>query len=597
MKINNYKRSKWNSKKNYIGEYEFDDVRRTIVLTGPGAIFNNDLFLNYYDGYTLFEDICDGKIHGAYYRWDIKKKYKEFGMKKSGKNVGPCLSIKNDEEADLTTYDENQNEHGFYVKFIEKGYNFILFYFDHGKLSNRCIINQHNELYFGECSSLTNYKKISENKFLLPFYPDNMLGFFHLSNPNRPEKDRRLAEKHMENRDNDKVIGWETLDFSGQTVFACTHVSSHTYIGEISTGFSSTGCGIIIYNSSARTLGNFFQDNKDCVLSIDKNNKYSLQKYQDDKLHGYTFSDQKECFIISKYENGKLFDQVLRIEKETLNISLHRGNGQVISTCLYPKSENVSNPKVKNDKELTSKENVNLEKISSKSSTINNRYQIKEEKKEEKIIKTGWHKFDYQDGRYEGKYSNDLRSGHGTFFFKNNDKVEGTWENDKMNGYGTYYYANGDKYEGFFKNGLFHGRGTFTYKNGNKIVGTWENGQNKESLRSGREDYPNGYYIGEFLNDDRHGIGTYFFNDGSKYEGQWVHNQFTGSGKYYGKDGTIYEGYFINGQLNGSCIVYFKSGATYSGEFKNNKKNGDGRYETSDGRVYYQYWENGEQVE
>ena len=94
------------------------------------------------------------------------------------------------------------------------------------------------------------------------------------------------------------------------------------------------------------------------------------------------------------------------------------------------------------------------------------------EKKEEKVIKQGWQKITYNDGRYEGKYSNDLRSGHGTFYFNNNDKVEGTWENDKMNGYGTYYFANGDKYEGFFKDGLFHGRGTLTYKNGNKIFET-----------------------------------------------------------------------------------------------------------------------------
>ena len=586
---------KYNSTKLYAGGIEFDEVYRKDIKCGSGAIYNQRTFLTKYDGYTLFEKLNNGKIEGGYIKWIISKDYREFGIKKNGKNYGSCLTIEN-KEGYYTQYDENEDEHGFYIKFINNGYDFVIFYFNHGKLSSRCLIKVHNDIFFGQCSSLTNYKKLSEEKTRLSFYPSFNLIAFNGQNKEYPNS------LHPIKKDNNSRIniGWHVRDYLEKNILGGYYYNNYSYVGELSAGFSQFGIGCRTYNNKSVIIGNFFDSSPSVVLNIDSK-RCVYQEFNSGKQDGSFFSDYKDYLLIGKYVEGKLFDEILKIEKDTLNISLNKGNGQTIFTSCFPTSNtNASNnkPGIKEDKKSTE-----VKKEADKNTTDTKEEKKKyftpraTEKKEEKVIKQGWQKITYNDGRYEGKYSNDLRSGHGTFYFNNNDKVEGTWENDKMNGYGTYYFANGDKYEGFFKDGLFHGRGTLTYKNGNKIVGTWDKGENKESLRSGREDYENGYYIGEFLNDERHGKGTYFFSNGWKYEGNWVHNEFTGSGKFYDDKGTVYEGYFINGKLNGFVNVYFANGDTYSGEFKDNKRHGYGKLYREDGYVYSQYWENGKRVE
>ena len=580
---------KWNSTKSYVGEYEKDEVTYKEIKVGPGGIYNTPSFLNKYDGYTIFDKISDGKIHGNYFKCSIAKKLLEFGVKRNGKNEGPCFAISN-KGGYFVTYDEKENEHGFYVKFIDQGYDFIIFYFNHGKLSSRCLINRHNELFFGECSSLNNYKRISDDKITLPFYPSFMYSSFEYSFKGVPDQIFRINEENPSKR---KTIGWQVYDSLDNSIFGCFHLNKYTYIGEIS-NVKAFGYGIRTYSNGMAVLGRFYEDKKSSVLVIEKNKNY-LQEYDDDVLDGYSFINQYDYFLIKKHEKGKLFDKLIRIEKDTLDVSIYNSNGHCLSSYPYLDTSKKVNNK-SNVKEEIKKEEISKKENSSVKET--RVYQTKkEEKKEEKVIKQGYQKVDYDNGRYEGKYSNDLRSGHGVFYFNNNDRVEGTWENDKMNGYGNYYYANGDKYEGFFKDGLFHGRGSLFYKNGEVKVGYWENGKIKESLRFDREYYENGYYEGEFLGDERHGLGVYYFNSGSKYEGRWVHNEFTGRGKFYSEDGTIYEGYFINGELNGHCEVTFKNGDYYSGEFKNNKRHGDGIYFTKDGYKYYQYYKNGKRID
>ena len=589
MSINNYGFKKWNSTKSYVGEYERDEVTLKDIKVGPGGIYNTPLFLNKYDGYTIFDHIEEGKIHGNYIKRSISKKLLEFGVKRNGKNVGPCFATI-DKDGYFVTYDEKENKHGFYIKFIDQGYDFIIFYFNHGKLSSRCLINRHNELFFGECSSLNNYRKINDNAITLPFYPSFMYAPFDSLLTTTPDKTFRIIE---ENGNKDKLIGWQVFDSLDHSIFGCLHLNKYTYIGEVSRA-KAFGYGIRSYKNDMAVLGGFYEDKKKSVLVIEKNKNY-LQEFDDDVLDGYSFINQYDYFLIKKHEKGKSFDKLVRIEKDTLDVSIYNSNGHRLSIYSYPSTSKEVNNKSKAKEEILNKESKK-EDVSIKKE-VKTYYYKQEEKKEEKVIKQGYQKVNYANGRYEGKYSNDLRSGHGVFYFNNNDRVEGTWENDKMNGYGNYYYANGDKYEGFFKDGLFHGRGSLFYKNGKAKVGYWENGKIKEELIFGREDYENGYYEGEFLNGERHGLGTYYFNIGSKYEGRWVHNEFTGSGKFYSEDGTVYEGYFINGKLNGHCEVTFTNGNCYSGEFKDNKRHGHGIYFTTDGYKYYQYYENGKRID
>ena len=58
-----------------------------------------------------------------------------------------------------------------------------------------------------------------------------------------------------------------------------------------------------------------------------------------------------------------------------------------------------------------------------------------------------------------------------------------------------------------------------------------------------RREYGNGYYEGDFNEDDeRHGYGIYYFEDGNRYEGEWQNGNRHGRGKMIFKSGNIYDG-------------------------------------------------------
>ena len=74
---------------------------------------------------------------------------------------------------------------------------------------------------------------------------------------------------------------------------------------------------------------------------------------------------------------------------------------------------------------------------------------------------------------------------------------------------------------------------------------------------------PNGFYEGDFRENQRHGFGFYMWtNIGDHYEGQWVSSVKCGHGRLYTK----------------------KEDKFYEGDFKNNKKHGIGRIFSSDGK-------------
>ncbi len=63
--------------------------------------------------------------------------------------------------------------------------------------------------------------------------------------------------------------------------------------------------------------------------------------------------------------------------------------------------------------------------------------------------------------RYEGKFSNNLKDGFGSYEWPDGTKYEGNFKEDRKDGFGIYYFYNGDKYEGNFKEDRFHGNGTY----------------------------------------------------------------------------------------------------------------------------------------
>ena len=67
----------------------------------------------------------------------------------------------------------------------------------------------------------------------------------------------------------------------------------------------------------------------------------------------------------------------------------------------------------------------------------------------------------YEDGVYEGDFENGLKSGIGTYIYKNGDKYIGGFKNDEKNGYGAYYYNNGDSYLGEFSKNKKDGKGSY----------------------------------------------------------------------------------------------------------------------------------------
>ena len=83
---------------------------------------------------------------------------------------------------------------------------------------------------------------------------------------------------------------------------------------------------------------------------------------------------------------------------------------------------------------------------------IENEYNKKIKKlKTENQINTQIIKKEYKDGRYEGEFKNDKKSGKKKIF-KDDDDYEEDYKIDKREGKGTFYYNNGDKYEGEWKN-------------------------------------------------------------------------------------------------------------------------------------------------
>lgn len=118
-----------------------------------------------------------------------------------------------------------------------------------------------------------------------------------------------------------------------------------------------------------------------------------------------------------------------------------------------------------------------------------------------KNVPDGFHKTDYENGKYEGYYKDGKRNGKGTYTWSDGEKYTGQWKDGYMHGKGVLITANKYKYEGDFNYDTPHGQGTLITPDGTK-------------------------YTGGFFNGTMNGIGTLYSPHQKKYiKGKWNRNE------------------------------------------------------------------------
>jgi len=158
--------------------------------------------------------------------------------------------------------------------------------------------------------------------------------------------------------------------------------------------------------------------------------------------------------------------------------------------------------------------------------------------------------------------------GYGVFHYYNGDFERGIWKEDNfIEGSVKKTYSDG-YYEGEFKNEEFNGKGKYYYFDGDYYDGYWIN--DKFLKGTGRITYDNGYYEGEFYNYKKHGKGKYYFNNGNYFEGKYRFDEIIGDGEER-INGVIYKGYYYNGLKEGKFTV-IKDGQVDYIEYRNGEE-------------------------
>lgn len=129
----------------------------------------------------------------------------------------------------------------------------------------------------------------------------------------------------------------------------------------------------------------------------------------------------------------------------------------------------------------------------------------------------------------------------------------------KKRGNQTINYDNGDTYDGEInEREQPHGKGKYTHHN--------ESGQVQQ-----------GYYEGEWKNNEKHGEGIHRYRNGDIYEGSWRNGMRYGRGKYTYHNTTSYsyEGDWKNNKKDGKGKMKFSNGDEYDGDWKDNNMESD----------------------
>lgn len=199
----------------------------------------------------------------------------------------------------------------------------------------------------------------------------------------------------------------------------------------------------------------------------------------------------------------------------------------------------------------------------------------------------GWGKFQYDNGHYDGFWSDGLKNGYGLYKWPGTGKYIGNWVKDKMEGYGVYIAENNDNIIGNYMNGQLNGLGiTVTgdkweqgmFSNGN-LVTTYDYFKTSNDSgctagdcqdKYGRYTWSNGdSFTGFFKNGKMH-MGTYKFAGGDKYSGMFNNqNQFHGVGRFFFEDGGYYGGKWLNGKYSGKGYYHDKDYKQQIGQWEN----------------------------
>jgi len=72
-----------------------------------------------------------------------------------------------------------------------------------------------------------------------------------------------------------------------------------------------------------------------------------------------------------------------------------------------------------------------------------------------------------------------------------------------------------------------------------------------------KENFAQGYYEGEKIQNIKNGYGIFHYYEGGKYCGNWLNNKMHGTGTLYYPSGKIaYEGQWDSDELHGIGILY-----------------------------------------
>ena len=208
------------------------------------------------------------------------------------------------------------------------------------------------------------------------------------------------------------------------------YLDGEIYKGDFKNG-NMEGRGIFLYPNGEYYSGDFKNNKKDGYgIYFEKNGNKYLGEYKNDLKNGkglYIYDNEngkEECFFID--------DRQIKKDESVL---YNTANKNETPQGIVPPDENV-------ERTFTGKK-----------------------------IKY------YEDGVYEGDFENGLKSGIGTYIYKNGDKYIGGFKNDEKNGYGAYYYNNGDSYLGEFSKNKKDGKGSYYYTNGDKFTGKFKKGK------------------------------------------------------------------------------------------------------------------------